>query len=91
MSFGELKTSQSSTTKKEYKKWSLHENLLYIEFLQNNLPAKDKAARKPRSYFVNMSRHLGYLRSNEQCRSHHRKMLLTHSTILNIITHVKER
>ena len=88
------KYCQRKTKKEYYKKWNLMENLLYLQFLESNFNLTSDIVdlvNKPKRFFITMSEFMGGIRTNEQCRSHHRKMLKVHLTLQGIIANVRER
>lgn len=71
-----LKNSKTS-----YRKWSEEENQLYVDFIKRNLLDFDTPkGRMPNKLFKRMSVALKGERTNQQCRTHHQKMLLKFST-----------
>lgn len=75
------------TKEATFRKWTAEENLAYISFLVENLPfEKEKTGKKPSKFYKRMSVALGGGRDNQQCRTHHKKMLLHYSTIEAIIS-----
>ena len=74
--------SESPEPKKDsYKKWNQKENEIYATFLEKHICImRPNASRKPRNFFLNMSNLFKGKKTNEQCRSHHRKMIEIYKT-----------
>lgn len=79
------------TKKKSFLKWNMHENLSYIQFLDEH---KDKLYcqfdRRSSKVFFHMSRYVK-TRNAEQCRTHHQKMVQGYKTIDGIINGIREK
>ena len=77
---------------RKYNKWSEEENLSYCFFLQANLNEfNPDRCRRTKNFFNRMSEFLEEERDNEQCRSHHQKMLKKYGTVEKIIRHFQNQ
>lgn len=71
-------------------KWTGSEEMRYVNFLEKNGTLfEQQRTRKLCKVFIRMAKFIR-TRTSNQCRSHHQKMTLYHSTIDNIVTHFKE-
>ena len=71
-------------------KWTPQQNEAYIDFLLDNLSIlEQKEGRKARCFFKNMSESMGGVKNNEQCRSHHQKMMKHYGNVRSIIDHFR--
>ena len=74
----------------KFPKWSLEENEIYIEFLEENLSTiENREGRKARCFYKLMSMRMNGVKNNEQCRSHHQKMIKHYHNPRRIINHFR--
>ena len=70
----------------KYSRWSKEEHQLYVSFLLNNRESFVLIrGRKRKNLFTRMAKELGCGRNNEQCRTHHEKMLKKFGNVENVI------
>ena len=63
---------------------------MYVDFLEEHLSEiMTFSARHQKFFFKRMASHLGNIRNNEQCRSHHQKMMKTFKGVHQIIEHFR--
>jgi hypothetical protein len=99
----ELETSHLTTAKSTIKprpvpskrpgfgKWSLREQLSYIDFLQKYWEiAESSYLRKTKKVFLRMSR-MVRTRCADQCRSHHQKMKTLHGSAAEIVRFYRQQ
>ena len=71
-----LGTKSLNLGKNLFKKWTKEENILYAEYLKNNLiEILNLQSRVSHCFFIKMAEELRIGKNNLQCRSHHQKML----------------
>lgn len=69
-----FKTRPDECRGKSWAKWTIDENIQYLEFLQNNKHLfHDEFTRRSTRVFLKLSKHLKH-RNPDQCRTHHQKM-----------------
>ena len=75
----------------QYKRWGEDENNAYANFLENH---RDEfvieKGRKRKNLFIHMAEELDHIRDNEQCRTHHEKMMKKYKSVENIISNFKQ-
>lgn len=76
----EIKTKQSKNTDLYSKKWTVPENILYARYLKTHMSQMNNRKKKKCGKFVKMANFIGSKTEN-QCRSHHQKMMLTFKSI----------
>ena len=76
---------------KKFRKWTETENFSYAQFLlENSEEFTSGNQRRSMNFFKRMSQAVDNDRSNEQCRSHHQKMLKRFGTVENIIKNFRQ-
>lgn len=69
-----------------YQRWSKEENMEYVSFLEHHKGQFIiEKGRKRKNLFMHMSDELKHQRDNEQCRTHHEKMMKKYKTVQGII------
>lgn len=70
--------------KNSYKRWTIDENRLYVEFLKNSSIIETAEPSKGDRLFKKMADKI-QTKNNMQCRTHHQKLLLVCGSVTNII------
>lgn len=78
-------------TERRYLRWNEEENRDYVKFVIENMELfVDQVKRKNTMIFTKMAEQLNNGRDNQQCRSHHMKLILKFGNIQKVIEGLKE-
>jgi hypothetical protein len=72
--------------------WTIPENKIYLNFLENHLNSfNSEAQRRMDRVFCQMSEVLDRKRTPDQCRSHHQKLLTRCGNVAGMVAYLKAK